>query len=146
MTYFFNRTVINLQLGAYQTNIHHFQSKIYTFFCWIIVRKSFFFINFDFLQSTVHFFFISKNLNFCEEQYHRKKKKFSKWKTKKEKKNSQLLPPTKEILACSFMSACSMAVLKNSLYTCKVRWFYLSCRMYSVYWYIRYAPNFKHNI
>lgn len=86
MTYFFNRTVINLQLGAYQTNIHHFQSKIYTFFCWIIVRKSFFFINFDFLQSTVHFFFISKNLNFCEEQYHRKKKKFSKWKTKKEKK------------------------------------------------------------
>lgn len=88
MTYFFNRTVINLQLGAYQTNIHHFQSKIYTFFCWIIVRKSFFFINFDFLQSTVHFFLISKNLNFCEEQYHRKKKKFSKWKTKKEKKKT----------------------------------------------------------
>lgn len=137
-----------MQLGAYQTNIHHFQSKIYTFFYWINVRKSFFFINFQLIFYNLQgiSFLFQRILTFVKSSITERKKNFSKWKTKQEKKNSQLLPPTKEILACSFKSACSMAVLKNSLYTCKVRWFYLSCRMYSVYWYIRYAPNFKHNI
>lgn len=142
MTYFFKRTVINLQLGAYQTNIHHFQSKIYTFFYWINVRKSFFFINVNFYNLQGISFLFQRILTFVKSSITERKK--ISVRRKQKKINSQLLPPTKEILACSFMSACSMAVLKNSLYTCKVRWFYLSCRMYSVYWYIRYAPSFKH--
>lgn len=137
-----------MQLGAYQTNIHHFQSKIYTFFYWINVRKSFFFINFQLIFYNLRgiSFLFQRILTFVKSSITERKKISVSGKLKKKKKNSQLLPPTKEILACSFMSACSMAVLKNSLYTCKVRWFYLSCRMYSVYWYIRYAPSFKHNI
>lgn len=137
-----------MQLGAYQTNIHHFQSKIYTFFTESMFEKVSFSLIFNwFFTIYKAFLFYFKESELLWRAVSQKEKKISvSGKLKKKKKNSQLLPPTKEILACSFMSACSMAVLKNSLYTCKVRWFYLSCRMYSVYWYIRYAPSFKHHI
>lgn len=137
-----------MQLGAYQTKIHHFQSKIYTFFTESMFEKVSFSLIFNwfFTIYKAFLFYFKESELLWRAVSQKERKNFSKWKTKKEKKNSQLLPPTKEILACSFMSACSMAVLKNSLYTCKFRWFYLSCRMYSVYWYIRYAPSFKHNI
>lgn len=77
-----------MQLGAYQTNIHHFQSKIYTFFYWINVRKSFFFINFQLIFYNLQgiSFLFQRILTFVKSSITERNKNFSRWKTKKEKK------------------------------------------------------------